>query len=671
MNVTELARRLRVPTQELRDKLPQMGFDFGQRAIKIDDRVAKKILKEWSRKNAEIEARKKVEADEATKREIAERDPEAAKIEVPDRIAVRDLATKMQLPVSKVMAELMKNGVLSSMNEMIDHETASIVASELGFEVSAADEEKNLNEQQTQASEQILTEKKDAQLEARAPVVVIMGHVDHGKTKLLDAIRETDVVAGESGGITQHIGAYQVEKNKQKISFIDTPGHEAFTTMRSRGARVADIAILVVAADDGIKAQTEEAIKIIKAAGLPMIVAINKIDKPEADVEKVKTELSSHGLQPEDWGGKTMIVPISALNGEGIDDLLEHILLVAEVEADNLKADANREAAGTIIEAHVDQGEGRVATVLVQTGTLKVGDHISINDNYYGKVRTMQDHHGQKMSEALPSTPAKLTGLKAAPSVGDVLVASATAPKGGKIKSYQLGQQAMTSRPVITNDDEEDDEKAESLTIILKSDVLGSLEAIVASLDKLEHPQVNLKILSQGLGNITEGDIDLASGSKAIVYGFHVQAPNNVVAQAREKKVEIKQYEVIYALIEDIHGRLEELLKPEIERVEVGTLKVLAIFRTNKDGMIVGGKVTKGVMSAGTKVDVVRDKAIITTGTIDVVQHNKVEVDRVETGEEGGLTYSGKPWIEVGDTLSIFKETTKVQKLKDGQNKSG
>ena len=671
MNVTELARRLRVPTQELRDKLPQMGFDFGQRAIKIDDRVAKKILKEWSRKNAEIEARKKVEAEEATRREIAERDPEAAKIEVPDRIAVRDLATKMQLPVSKVMAELMKNGVLSSMNEMIDHETASIVASELGFEVSAADEDKNLNEQQTQASEQILTEKKDAQLEARAPVVVIMGHVDHGKTKLLDAIRETDVVAGESGGITQHIGAYQVEKNKQKISFIDTPGHEAFTTMRSRGARVADIAILVVAADDGIKAQTEEAIKIIKAAGLPMIVAINKIDKPEADVEKVKTELSSHGLQPEDWGGKTMIVPISALNGEGIDDLLEHILLVAEVEADNLKADANREAAGTIIEAHVDQGEGRVATVLVQTGTLKVGDHISINDNYYGKVRTMQDHHGQKMSEALPSTPAKLTGLKAAPSVGDVLVASATAPKGGKIKSYQLGQQAMTSRPVITNDDEEDDEKAESLTIILKSDVLGSLEAIVASLDKLEHPQVNLKILSQGLGNITEGDIDLASGSKAIVYGFHVQAPNNVVAQAREKKVEIKQYEVIYALIEDIHGRLEELLKPEIERVEVGTLKVLAIFRTNKDGMIVGGKVTKGVMSAGTKVDVVRDKAIITTGTIDVVQHNKVEVDRVETGEEGGLTYSGKPWIEVGDTLSIFKETTKVQKLKDGQNKSG
>ena len=661
MNVTELARRLKVPTKELLEILPTVGFDIGRRAIKVDDRQAHRIIDQWPRllsRYRELTASSKVEPEA-----VAIADAAPRQIALPPLTRVKDFAEKLKLPASKVIAVLMKNGVLSSVNEQIDFDTASIVASELGFEVitdtaTASDAE----ESTASKMEQLLASNDTKKLQSRAPVVVIMGHVDHGKTKLLDTIRQTNVVAGESGGITQHIGAYQVVKKNHPITFIDTPGHEAFTTMRSRGARVADIAILVIAADDSIQPQTKESIKIIKSAELPMIVAINKVDKPDANIEKVKQDLAQLDLIPEDWGGKTICVPLSAKTGAGIDELLEMILLVAETEKDTIVANPSRSAAGTIIESHVNPGEGPVATVLIQNGTLKRGDLAEVSGTFYGKIRAMKDFTGRDIDAAPPSMPVKILGLKAAPSVGDILEVTTDAGKRQKVKKYQLVQQATDySRPNEPVSGDRADVK--SVNVILKADVLGSLEAIIASLQKFEHPEVAVNIISKGLGNITENDVDHAQSANAVILGFKVKPAPGVETLSKDRKVDMLTYDVIYKLFDEVRRRLEQLLQPEVIRTELGRLKVLAVFRKEDRAAVIGGTVVKGKITMNAKVSISRDEQVLGTGTIVQLQSNKVNVNDVSQGHECGLKVEGKTAIAVGDYLDVYIEATKEKKL--------
>jgi len=660
MNVTELARRLKIPSKELLEVLPAVGFDIGRRAIKIDDRQAQKIVEKWPQllaqyraQNAKPEEKIEKEAVTTTTRRIA----------LPSLIRVKDFAEKLKLPISKVIAELMKNGVLSSMNEEIDFDTATIIGSELGFDIvsdnSAADQGDKTTSQKL---ESLLTEEDKSKLKERPPVVVVMGHVDHGKTKLLDAIRTTNVVDKESGGITQHIGAYQVTKKGKVITFIDTPGHEAFTTMRSRGARIADIAILVIAADDSIQPQTKESIKIINSVNLPMIVAINKIDKADANIDKVKQDLATLGLTPEEWGGKTICVPISAKAKLGIEELLDMVLLVAQTEQEYIMANPDKSAVGTIIESHVDRGEGPVATVLIQAGTLHRGDMVKISDSFYGKIRSMKNFRGEDIDSALPSMPVKILGLKAVPSIGDILQIVNEVDKKQKIKKYQLNQQAVDyAKPLETKTEENKTQQA--LNLILKADVLGSLEAIISSLVKLSSPEVSVNIIAKGLGNITEGDILHAESANALILGFHVKPTQAAENLAKDKKVEIKIYSVIYHLLDEVKARLEKMLVPEIIRTDLGRLKVLAIFRKEHNGMVIGGNVTKGLIKLNAKADVMRDKAKIGSGYISQLQLNKVNVNEVPLGRECGLKYDGKPVIIEGDNLEVYLEEIKKKKL--------
>jgi len=661
MNVSELARKLKTTSKELLEILPKVGFDIGKRAIKIDDRQAQKIVEQWPilLKRYKEETSESKEPEEAVEQKIEEQ----KKVVIPSTVRVKDFAEKLKWPLSKVMAELMKNGVLSSMNEEIDFDTAAIIGQELGFEVILDDSQFGEKEKTTSEKlESLLAEDDKTKLRPRPPVVVVMGHVDHGKTKLLDAIRKTNVMAGESGGITQHIGAYQTEKNNQVITFIDTPGHEAFTTMRSRGARVADIAILVIAADDSIQPQTKESIKIIKSAGLPMIVAINKIDKPDANPDKVKQDLAALNLTPEEWGGQTICVPISAKQGTGIDDLLEMILLVAETEKDNIMANPAKPAVGTIVESHIDKGEGPVATVLIQNGTLKYGDLVEVGGTFYGKIRAMKDFKGDDVTEAPPSMPVKILGIKAAPSVGDILQVSLGIDKKKRINKYQLTQKSVDyTRPLEI--DKDNKKGIKSLNLILKADVLGSLEAIIASLNKLDHPEVKINIISKGLGNINDSDIQRAEAGKATILGFHVKLTTEAVNLAKEKKVEIKLYDIIYKLLEEAKSQLEELLSPEVIRTDLGRIKVLAVFRKEDHSMVVGGSVTKGSVLAGTKVDVWRGKVKLAKGQIVQVQVNKVDVNQAQTGQECGVRYEGKTIVEPGDILEIYQEEIKEKKL--------
>lgn len=663
MNVTELARRLRVPTKELLDILPQVGFDIGRRAIKVDDRIANKIIQQWSALYAKYREQHQA-AEETAIAQVAMGPSGPRTVTLPSLIRVRDFAEKLGLPLPKVMGQLMKNGVLSAMNEYIDFDTASVIAQDFGFETAADTTSAEETTETTTAEKlkELLTETDSKQLKSRPPVVVVMGHVDHGKTKLLDAIRSTNVIDTESGGITQHIGAYQVEKSGRMITFIDTPGHEAFTTMRSRGARIADIAILVVAADDSIQPQTKESIKIIKSAGLSMIVAINKIDKPDANPERVKQDLASLELLPEEWGGKTICVPISAKQGTGIDELLAMILLVADTEREKIMANPNRQAVGTIIEARVDKGEGPVATVLVQNGTLHRGDLITISGSYYGKIRAMKSFTGEPVESAGPSTPVRILGLKVAPGVGDVLEVTAEVERKEKVKKYQLTEQSVASTKTVEIKDAEKS-TVQALNFVIKADVLGSLDAIINTFTKFEHPELAINIVGKGLGNISDGDIERAVASQAVVYGFHVKPTAAADLLAKEKGIEIKLYDVIYQLFDDVHDRLQEMLRPEVTRTDVGRLKVLAVFYKDKTSMVVGGQVVKGVAAVNVKADIMRDDTKLATGTITELQANKVAVNEVEHGHECGLRFEGKTVIEPGDIVEMYTEKVTEKKL--------
>jgi len=663
MNVTELARKLKIPTAQLRNLIPQLGFDIGKKAIKVDDKVAQKII-EKIKENPQLSKIVIVE-DKEEEEEINIVKKEEGAIELPSKIIVRDFAAILKKPIAIILQELMKNGILVNLNEQIDFETAAILAEDFGFKAKLREREDS--PLVSQKIEELLVEGDKKKLKQRPPVVVVMGHVDHGKTKLLDAIRKTHVIDQEAGGITQSIGAYQVTKKNKLITFIDTPGHEAFTAMRSRGARAADLAILVVAADDGIKPQTLEAIKIIQSAELPFVVAINKIDKPEADIEKVKSQLSQNNLLPEDWGGKTICVPISAKSGEGIDNLLETLLLVAEMEKDEIRANPSKEAVGTIIESHIDKGEGPVATVLIQAGTLNKSDFIQVG-NVAGKIKAMKDYLGKPIDKAMPSTPVRILGLKDTPQVGDILQVKKDIKSLKKIMKERhhhnkIYRQKVLSQIKTSKEDEEAEKKITKFNIILKTDNLGSFEAISESLGKIQLLDLKINIIKNGLGNITEADVISAEGSQALIYGFNVSAPPQVMEIATEKLVVIRLYKIIYELIDDVKKELEKLLVPVITKVIIGRVKILAIFRTERKSMIVGGLVTKGKVENNMKATILRNDEELGTVNIVQLQIAKRDVDEIPSNTECGLKIEGKFTVSVGDILEVYKEEKKYKKL--------
>lgn len=659
MNINEIARRLDIPPKDLKELLPQFGFGVGIHAIKVDDIIASRIIKQgYALKQV---WRAKQEAARAVMTPAAEAQMSAAgPLVIPPSITVKDFAAKLGIPITKLLAELMKSGVIVSLNERIDAETATIVAEDLGRKVIVEGDAQEEHVQQTVS--QLTKEMEQSTLTSvRPPVVVIMGHVDHGKTRLLDAIRKTHVMEGEAGGITQHIGAYQVEKKGGKITFIDTPGHEAFTTMRSRGAKIADVAVLVVAADDGVQPQTKEAIKIIKGSDLPFVVALNKIDKDEANPEKVKKELSELEVIPEEWGGKIPFVPVSAKAGTGIDQLLDMVLLVADLDKEKRKTDATRLAVGTIIEAHVDPGAGPLATILVQLGTLRTGDVLGIRGMVYGKVRALKDWFGRIVTEAPPGMPVVVLGLRAAPEVGDIVVVPSDAGALEKLTSRDLFQGQGTAATIERSTKRK--VKANSVPLIVRADVLGSLETILLSLEKLSHPEVSVAILSKGLGAISEADVLHAESTGATIVGFHTLPTSSAAELAREKGVAIQLYKIIYDLLDFVKAELQKRLPQETVVIALGKMQVLAIFKQENDWSIVGGKVLEGTIAPSAKVRILRKGELLGEGFIKEVRAGKEVVTSIVVGQEGGLKIMGAIPIQQHDVLEVYTEEQRTRTL--------
>ncbi len=566
-----------------------------------------------------------------------------------DTISVQDLAHQMGKKATDVIMKLMAMGVMATINQELDVDTATIIAEEFGatVEVKVSKEEELFTD----------VEDKPEDLEHRPPVVTIMGHVDHGKTSLLDKIRSTHVTSTEAGGITQHIGAYQVETRGQKITFLDTPGHEAFTAMRARGAQITDIAILVVAADDGVMPQTIEAIDHAKAAGVPIIVAINKVDKPEADPERIKQELTNYALVPEEWGGDTIMVPVSAKKGDGIDDLLDMILLVAEMG--ELKANPNRNAKGKVIESKLDKGRGSVATLLVQTGTLHVGDFLIVGTTQ-GRIRAMFDYKGRSLKTAGPSVPVEILGLNEVPEAGDDFIAvdnEKLAKQVADKRQKEKHQQEIARNTKVSLEDlfaqiKEGDIK--ELNIILKADVQGSIEAIRQSLEKLGNDEVRVNIIRTAVGGIREADVMLAAASNALIIGFNVRPDVGARKLAEKEEIQINTYRVIYEAIEDVKAALSGMLSPDIKEVELGQAEVRSTFKVPKVGLVAGCYVTEGKITRNARVRVVRDGVVIHDGNLGSLKRFKDDVKEVATGYECGMGFERFNDIKEGDILEAY-----------------
>ena len=578
------------------------------------------------------------------------------KIKILSLVTVKKFAELLGLPVAEVIKELMKNKILATINDEIDYDTAAVIASDLGFETEEDIEAGGTGAMTLEQLDETLKKEKESgkNLRPRPPVVTILGHVDHGKTTLLDTIRKTSVVEKEAGGITQHISAYQVKKKDQIITFVDTPGHEAFSAMRERGVSLADIAILVVAADDGVRPQTEEVIQYLKDKKIPMVVAINKIDKPNANIQKVKQELADREILVEEWGGKVVCAEISAKQNIGIDELLDMVLLVAEVE--DLRADYRRFPLGVVVESHLDPKKGHTATVLVRTGILKEGQDVIVGA-IAGRVRRIEDFKGRQLKEAGPSTPVTVIGLNQSPNVNDVLqgvidLKSAKAMEKG-FKVDGISEKRLDSRTILKSIE---DQSINRLNIIIKTDVQGSLEAIDQILGAIKSDEVGINYVKQGVGDITESDVKLGQNSGAVVFGFNSQPTTVAKRLAEMNNVEIKTYKVIYELVEEIKRRLEGMLGEEIVRTDLGKLKVLAVFRTGKKDMIVGGKVMSGKMVNGESIEVLRGEKSAGRGKLANLQQNKVNVDEVKEGLECGITFEGETKIKEGDTLICFHE---------------
>ena len=581
--------------------------------------------------------------------EIAKKTPLTVKI--PDAIGVGELASRMKKTGAEVVKTLMKNGVMASLSDVIDFDTAAIIAEELGCKVE--------KEVIVTIEERLIdtAEDKEEDLEPRAPVVVVMGHVDHGKTSLLDYIRNAHVAAGEAGGITQHIGAYQVNVQGKTITFLDTPGHEAFTAMRARGAMITDVAILVVAADDGIMPQTVESINHAKAANIPIIVAINKMDKPEANPERIKEQLTKYELVPEEWGGETIICPISAKTGEGIDNLLEMVNLTAEMQ--ELKANPNRSAHGAVIEARLDKGRGPVATLLVQNGTLKQGDVI-IAGTAVGRVRAMTSAKGEKLTEAGPSVPVEIIGMGEVPGAGDDFHAVADERMARELVEQRKHEQKMAASAPVGKVSLEDlfsqikQGEMKDLNIIVKADVQGSAEAVKASLEKLSNEEVRVRVIHCAVGAISESDVMLATTSNAIIVGFNVRPDNNAKESAARNNVDMRMYRVIYDCINEIETAMKGMLAPKFKEVELGQAEVRNVFRITGVGMVAGCYVTGGKMQRGAQMRLLRDNIVIYDGAIASLQRFKDSVKEVAQGYECGITFEKFQDIKEGDVIEAY-----------------
>ncbi len=578
-------------------------------------------------------------------------------VKIPNPISVKLFAEILELPITDVIKELMQNGIMATINEEIEFETAAIIAQDLDFEV---EEDLEVKTGETITLEKLLDicdkEKISGKnLTDRPPIVTILGHVDHGKTTLLDTIRKTNVVAGESGGITQHISAYQAKKKGKLITFIDTPGHEAFSAMRERGVSIADVAILVVAADDGVRPQTKEVIKYLLTKRIPVVVAINKIDKPGANAERVKQELSEHDIIIEQWGGDVIANEISAKNNIGIDELLDSILLVSEVL--ELKADDKKDGLGIVLESHLDSQKGPVSTVLVKTGQLKIGQDI-VAGNTNGRIKKMEDYAGKEIKIAKPSTPTIIMGLNDNPQTNDI-VQVVDRKLLGRNKHKNIISNSINR--IQKNDEQNDDIK--KLNIIIKSDVQGSLEAIDQILSTIKSDEVIFKYIHVGVGNITESDIKIASSSNAVILGFNVVATAVANRMAEKNDVKIETFDVIYNLVDDVKSKMADLLPPEVIRTDLGRLKVLAIFKNGKKDMIVGGKVIEGKIAKKSLIEIKRNKEIIGKGSLGNLQKDKENADEVNKGNECGVTFIGNTKIEEGDILIFYTEKEERRKI--------
>ncbi|RLL45354.1 translation initiation factor IF-2 [Oceanobacillus piezotolerans] len=573
------------------------------------------------------------------------------KITYSDTLTVSGLAEKLNKEPAELIKKLMFLGVMATKNQDLDDDAVELICSEYDVEV-----EKEIILEDTDLDKYVIEDDEGSLIE-RPAVVTIMGHVDHGKTTLLDSIRHTKVTAAEAGGITQHIGAYQVEVEDKKITFLDTPGHAAFTSMRSRGAQVTDIAILVVAADDGVMPQTVEAINHAKAAEVPIIVAVNKVDKETANPDRVMQELTEHELIPEDWGGSTIFVNLSALKNEGIDDLLEMILLVAEVE--ELKANPNANAFGSVIEAQLDKGKGSVATLLVQNGTLRVGDSIVVGSTF-GRVRAMINDIGERVTEAGPSTPVEITGLHDVPQAGDQFLVFKDEKKArqvGEARQQKAIAENRTEHVKVSLDDLFEQIKQgemKELNIIIKADVQGSTEALASSLQKIDVEGVKINIIHSGAGAITESDIILASASNAIIIGFNVRPDANAKNAAEREKVDIRLHRVIYSAIEEIESAMKGMLDPEFEEKVIGQAEVRETFKVSKVGTIAGSYVTDGKLTRDAGVRLIRDGVVLYEGEIDTLKRFKDDVKEVAQNYECGITISNFNDIKVGDVIEAF-----------------
>ncbi|SEH80110.1 translation initiation factor IF-2 [Ruminococcus flavefaciens] len=617
--------------------------NYSSKKQKINQKSAQRTRQQFSKKESEAEKLKRLELERARKQQL--------KVLIPDNITVGELATRLKATATDVIKQLMKLGVMASINQEIDFDTAALVADEMGAkvekEVIVTIEERLIDD----------TDDDDTNLQPRCPVVVVMGHVDHGKTSILDRIRNAHVAAGEAGGITQHIGAYQVNINGQDITFLDTPGHEAFTSMRARGANITDIAILVVAADDGIMPQTVESINHAKAAGVSIIVAINKMDKEGANPDRIKEELTKYDLVCEDWGGDVICVPVSAKTGEGIDELLENVLLVAEVK--ELKANPDRLAKGTVIEARLDKGRGPIATLLVQNGTLKQGD-VLIAGTAVGRVRVMTNDKGRTVKEAGPSVPVEITGLAEVPSAGDIFNAVEDERLARELveqRKHEQKQEQFNAYRKVTLDNlfsQIAEGEIKELPIVVKADVQGSVEAVKQSLEKLSNNEVRVRVIHGAVGAVKESDVMLAAASNAIIVGFNVR-PDPVAAEnAARDGVDIRLYRIIYDAIEEITTAMKGMLAPKTREVEQGRVEVRQVYKISNVGMVAGSYVLSGKVTRGSQVRVVRDGIIIADDKISGLKRFKDDAKEVAEGYECGISLEKFSDVKEGDIFEAY-----------------
>ncbi|WP_017151267.1 translation initiation factor IF-2 [Bacillus bingmayongensis] len=678
IRVYEYAKKHNISSKDIITKLKEMNIEVSNHMTMLDDEVVNKLDNQYntgaekpsvadefeveekvvrSKKNSN-KKKKKGKGNEDRRQENFAGRQQTQVVETPDKITfsgtltVSELAKKLGKEPSELIKKLFMLGIMATINQDLDKDTIELLASDYGIEV---EEEVIVSETEF---ETFIDEQDDEEnLKERPAVVTIMGHVDHGKTTLLDSIRNSKVTAGEAGGITQHIGAYQVEVNDKKITFLDTPGHAAFTTMRARGAQVTDITILVVAADDGVMPQTVEAINHAKAAGVPIIVAVNKMDKPSANPDRVMQELTEYELVPEAWGGDTIFVPIAAIKGEGIDNLLEMILLVSEVE--EYKANPNRYATGTVIEAQLDKGKGTIATLLVQNGTLRVGDPIVVGTSF-GRVRAMVSDIGRRVKVAGPSTPVEITGLNEVPQAGDRFMAFADEKKARQIGESraqqallaQRGEKSKLSLEDLFQQIQEGDVK--EINLIVKADVQGSVEAMAASLRKIDVEGVKVKIIHTGVGAITESDIILASASNAIVIGFNVRPDVNAKRTAELENVDIRLHRIIYKVIEEIEAAMQGMLDPEFEEKVIGQAEVRQTFKVTKVGTIAGCYVTDGKITRDSGVRIIRDGVVIYEGQLDTLKRFKDDVKEVAQNYECGITIERYNDLKEGDIIEAY-----------------